>query len=192
MAAVAESRARCAQRGAASARHVASQRRPAPRSGSSARGDRRIAQLDSSTRASSRGLALRGDDGRANPAQAYPPQAQAAYGSGPPTQPSQAQGFQQRPEPQPQVAYAAACRAGGSANVAAPARSARVSSGCRAGLSAACRARVPTTCACTRIRPASRRAARGRAARGTGRAAWITTGGGGARCAQRYEFLQRA
>ncbi|HWZ91185.1 MAG TPA: PilZ domain-containing protein [Polyangiaceae bacterium] len=42
-----------------------------------------------------------------NPAQAYPPQAQSPYGSGPPTQPSQAQGFQQRPEPAPQVAYAA-------------------------------------------------------------------------------------
>jgi hypothetical protein len=42
-----------------------------------------------------------------NPAQAYPPQAQAPYGSGPATQPSQAQGFQPRPEAQPQVAFAA-------------------------------------------------------------------------------------
>jgi hypothetical protein len=42
-----------------------------------------------------------------NPAQAYPPQAQAPYSSGPATQPSQAQGFPRRPEPQPQVAYAA-------------------------------------------------------------------------------------
>ena len=42
-----------------------------------------------------------------NPAQAYPPQAQGPHSSGPATQPSQAQGFQPRPEAQPQVAFAA-------------------------------------------------------------------------------------
>jgi hypothetical protein len=42
-----------------------------------------------------------------NPAQAYPPYAQAPHSSGPATQPSQAQGFQPRPEAQPQVAFAA-------------------------------------------------------------------------------------
>jgi hypothetical protein len=43
-----------------------------------------------------------------NPAQAYPPQAPGMPSVGPATQPSQAQGYQQRPEPQPQLAYAAA------------------------------------------------------------------------------------
>jgi hypothetical protein len=43
-----------------------------------------------------------------NPAQGYPPQAPPMQSVGPATQPSQAQGYQQRPEPQPQVAYAAA------------------------------------------------------------------------------------
>lgn len=42
-----------------------------------------------------------------NPAQAYPSQAQGPHSSGPATQPSQAQGFQPRPEAQPQVAFAA-------------------------------------------------------------------------------------
>jgi hypothetical protein len=42
-----------------------------------------------------------------NPAQGFPPPAPAPYGSGPATQPSQALGYQQRPEAQPQVAFAA-------------------------------------------------------------------------------------
>jgi hypothetical protein len=42
-----------------------------------------------------------------NPAQGFPPPAQAPYGAGPATQPSQALGYQQRPEAQPQVAFAA-------------------------------------------------------------------------------------
>ena len=108
------SRWRCRARGRAcragrhapGAGHAATQRRSAPCGRSRAGGDRRIARLDSpalASRAPARRVALCRHDGRCGNSG---PGLRAARRRSDRTQPSQAMGYQPRPEAAPQVAYA--------------------------------------------------------------------------------------